>query len=164
MELLVVLVIISLMTAMIVPRIGGTFNKLHLKTAAKKIAASLRYARSKAVSEGVAYITDFDFGANRMLVYVDKKLSDDSNEAVNDDDEPSGNVEKEIAPKIYDLPESVRFEKAESIKGENESEFFRIFFYPSGNSSGGKITLIGENEKRLTLTIDFITGTVKLVD
>ena len=150
-ELLVVLVIISLMSAMIVPRIGGTIEKLNLKTAANKIAASLRYARSRAVSEKETYVVSFDFDANRMVVFTESSVINAQVEGA------------DITPQIYELPEGAWLEVAESIRGEEETKLFEVFFYPSGNSSGGKITLSGEKNRTYTLQIDFITGTVKLV-
>lgn len=150
-ELLVVLVIISLMSAMIVPRIGGTIEKMNLRTAANKIAASLRYARSRAVSEKKIYVASFDFDENRMVLFVDSLRPEKIIEG------------QEVLPQIYNLPEGAKLEMAESIKGEEETELFEVYFYPSGNSSGGKIILAGEKNRRYTLNIDFITGTVKLV-
>ena len=51
MELLVVLVIISLVSAFVAPRITAPIGNLQLKTASKKIAGAMRYSRSRAASE-----------------------------------------------------------------------------------------------------------------
>jgi len=174
-ELMVVMVIISLITAMIVPRMGGTLNKLNLKTAAKKVAASLRYARSRAASEKEVYVAFFNFELNQLEIKIERKFSysfedsdnfekDDTGTLSSDNEEFYKIEQKKIKPKIYILSEGVFFEKAKSLKGEEETGLFKIFFYPGGNCSGGEVTLIGENEKRISINVDFITGTVKLVD
>ena len=67
-ELIVVLVIISLMTALVAPRLTGPMNNLDLKTAGQKIVASLRYARSQAASEKTTYVALFDFDDNRLVI------------------------------------------------------------------------------------------------
>lgn len=159
---------------MIVPRMGGTLNKMNLKTAAKKIGASLRYARSRAASEKENYVASFDFESNRLAILIDRKLSENPDLTGTKADEADvqghglteseESIVKTIRPKIYDLPEGVRFEKALSVKGEEETELFEIFFYPGGNSSGGKIILMGEEERRFIVEVDFITGSVKLVE
>jgi general secretion pathway protein H len=67
-ELIVVLVIISLMSALVVPKLAGPMSNLDLKTASQKISASLRYARSRAASEKTTYAAVFDFDKNRLVV------------------------------------------------------------------------------------------------
>ncbi|PJC76387.1 MAG: hypothetical protein CO012_01370 [Syntrophobacterales bacterium CG_4_8_14_3_um_filter_49_14] len=67
-ELIVVLIIISLMSALVVPKLAGPMSNLDLKTAAKKISASLRYVRSHAASEKTTYVALFDFDKNRLVI------------------------------------------------------------------------------------------------
>lgn len=145
-------------------------NTIHLKTAAKKIAASLRYARNNAVSEHLITIAHFDFEKNEMSILVQNETEAGLNSevATTHGEYPGtklGDDEKNIIKsKVYDLPKGVRFEKAITLKGIEQTDLFEILFYPGGNSSGGEITLINEKGKQYSVKVDFITGTVRLVE
>ncbi|QTA84704.1 GspH/FimT family pseudopilin [Desulfonema magnum] len=154
-ELLVVLVIISLMSALVAPRLGGALSRMNSKTAAKKIAASLRYARSQAVSRKMPHIAVFDFDKNRIVIGNWKPETPGTGNW----ELGTGNRELE-AGKIYDLPEGVKLESA--IGGEVVSGLFQINFYPVGSSSGGGVIISDEQERLYKITVDFITGTVQL--
>jgi Cft2 family RNA processing exonuclease len=47
---------------------------------------------------------------------------------------------------------------------EIDSGSFTIEFYPSGSSSGGMVVLIDEKERQFQISVDFITGIVKLTE
>ncbi len=151
-ELLVVMVIISLMSAVVIPRLAGSLNKMNSETAAKKILASLRYARSQAVSERVTYLSVFDFYRNQVVI---RKWEAGSGKLEEE-------AENSVSGKIYDLPEGVRLKKA--MPGDIDSGLFQIAFYPGGNSSGGEIIVADGQERQYKIKIDFITGTVQLTD
>ncbi len=156
-ELLVVLVIIAMMSAVIAPQLAGSLTGMNLKTASRKVSASLRYARSNATSESLTYISVFDFDKNRLIILPCQEKSGEIPEECMLDNEESMD-----RPKIYNLPEGVRFEKAENFQEETDSGYFQIAFYPGGGSSGGQVVVTGERKGRYTINVDFITGMVKL--
>jgi general secretion pathway protein H len=146
-ELMVVMALISMISVLVVPRLAGSLGKMNAETAARKIAASLRYARSQAVSQKIAYVSLFDFDKNRLIVK-------------NWQAEPGTlNPEPELE-KIYDLPEGVKL--AEVIAEKTDADVFQVVFYPSGNSSGGEVIISDDLDRRYKIAIDFITGAVKL--
>lgn len=152
-ELLVVLVIISLASAFVFPRLSAPIENLTLKTASKKIAATLRFARSRAVSEKITRISAFDFNNNRLIIFSDEK------------NRPAG--EDKLLPdrqaKItYDFPKGVFLKKAVVGEDEVNTGIFKIVFSPNGSSSGGKVVLANSRGKRYGIQVDFITGMVKL--
>lgn len=155
-ELLVVLVIISIFTAFVGPKVAGTLTNMGLKTAAKKVAASLRYARSQAITESIPYVALLDLNENRLTVKPEEASS-------NEEGETEGKTleNTKAVTKVYVLPEGVRFEKAVAFDGEeSDSRFFAVVFMPSGCSSGGTLLLENRRERRYTIKIDFITGMV----
>ena len=158
-ELLIVLLIIVVVAAFVGPRIGGSMSNMELKTAAKRIAASLRYARSQATWEGTTYVAAFDFNGNRVLIFPVKAQSDDLQEGASTEEDKSIN-----RTNIYDLPGTIRIEKAVLEKKRFDSGLFKISFFPAGGSSGGKITLINDRERRYSIKVNFILGTVDLVE
>ncbi len=154
-ELLVVLIIISLMSALVGPRLAGSLTSMNIKTASRKVSASLRYARSKATSERITYISVFDFDKNRLMIMPCEETSDEIPGICHDEDSMSKS-------KVYNLPEGVRFENPDPGSEADDPDIFQIVFYPSGTSSGGEVIIVGERKKRYTVSVDFITGTVRL--
>jgi len=166
-ELLVVLVIISLMSVLVVPQLTGSLARMNLQTASKKISASLRYARSQAASEKITYVAIFDFEKNRLSIMTGQKAYDlpvldrtQTGETLKEDlSDAKGPV---IRSKSYDLPDGVKLEKGVSGEDEIDSGLFEIAFFPTGSSSGGDVILTNDRGKRYKISVDFITGVVRL--
>jgi len=70
-ELLVVLVLISALSAVAFPSIGRGMATLKLKTSSREIAATLRLARSSAVKERNVYRGGFNRGKNEIELASD---------------------------------------------------------------------------------------------
>jgi general secretion pathway protein H len=155
-ELLVVLVIISVMVGFVGPRLAGSISNTSLKTASKRIAASLRYARSQAISESRSYEVVFDLDRNHMVIRGGQTAREDEEKEGGEDDADKG------ASKPYPLPDDVRFEKAIWGDQEGDSGLFRILFVSNGGSSGGELLLRNDRGHRYRITVDVITGTVKV--
>ncbi|MFP4533077.1 MAG: GspH/FimT family pseudopilin [Desulfobacterales bacterium] len=152
-ELLVVLIIISLVSAFVAPRITAPLGNLSLKTASKKIVSALRYARSQAVSENEGRVAIFDFELRRLMLFKGSDLPP----AYRPDDLP---VEK--AEMVYELPENTRFEQAVSGEEKISEGLFQLPFFPNGSSDGGELILTNEGGLRYRIKIDFITGLASL--
>jgi len=168
-ELLVVLVIISIMAAFVGPRIAGSMSSLTLKTAAKKVAASLRYARSQATSESRPYFVLFDLDKGRLTIKFGQTATkeDKEKEAAEGGQDPGaseGMADEAVKDrfKVYALPEGVRFDKVVSDKNEDTSDIFQIVFFPNGGSSGGEVLLENDRGRRYNISVDFVVGTVRL--
>lgn len=166
-ELIVVLIIIGMITAMVVPRLIGSITRLDLTTSAKNISSALRYARSQAVSEQITYYAVFDFEKNGCFINAEKPGDDKevypTNESMTGEtaDAPISGASLE---KSYFLPESVKIEKAVRSDKATDSGLFSIEFYPAGNSSGGSVIFTNEKERRFKLNVDSITGVVDIED
>jgi general secretion pathway protein H len=156
-ELLVVLVLISVFSAFVGVNVAGSLANMGLKTASKKVAASLRYARSRAITESIPYVVLLDLNRNRMTVKPDLISS------VREKEVDDSTNHKKSGVKRYDLPEDVKFKNALTFQGsESDSRFFAVVFMPNGCSSGGTILLENNREHESTVKIDFITGTVRV--
>ena len=151
-EMLVVLVLISLVTALVAPRLTSPLGNLQLKTAVKKIAGSLRYARSLAASEKVNRVCDFDFENQKVTI------SSESEPGAGDDS-GSPEVGRGIT---YVLPEGVHLKKAYAGDVAVGNGIFQVVFFANGSSSGGDIVLSSDNGRAMLIHIDFITGMVEI--
>jgi general secretion pathway protein H len=157
-ELLVVMMIIALGYSFVGPRIIGPMSNLNLKTASKKISASLRYARSRAVSENRNFSALFDFDKNRIVI-TGRELTENAAEITSEKSNEGGSGDK-----IYSLPDGVTLEKAISDDSETVSGILEVAFFSTGGSSGGEIILKNDKENRYRISVDFITGTIHLVE
>lgn len=129
-ELLVVLVIISLMLALVGTSISRNISGAEMRTAARKVAAGLRYTRTQAIlkkSEQV-FIVDTD-----ALTYQAAEKPPEQ------------------------LPEGMKVE-LNTARSELTSETAGgIRFYPDGGSTGGNVRLEA-NERIYRVNVAWLTG------
>lgn len=154
-ELLVVLVIIAVASAVVVPRLAGSLSGVSLRSAAKRAAASMRYARSRAAGEKLPWRAVLDF--EHKEIRVEPVPVGDAAEAGEKEAKAGARESKRIP-----LPGGVRLVKASSGELEADAGTFEITFFPSGGSSGGEVVLADERGRRYALDVDFITGSVRL--
>lgn len=136
-ELLVVLVIIGLSASLVLPRLAGGLSSLKLKTAAREVSATLRYARSLAVSMGKEQVMNLDIDAGKYWLNQD---------TVN----------------IRSLPPEVCFRNLTTQGEEITTGRVGIIFYPMGNSSGGSIFITTGKDRKCLILTRLITGVVEV--
>lgn len=136
-ELLVVLVIIGLSVSLVLPSLAGGLSSLRLKAAAREVSATLRYARSLAVSMGKEQVMNLDIDAGKYWLNQD---------TVN----------------IRSLPPEVCFRNL-TIQGEEiATGRAGIIFYPMGNSSGDSISITAGPDRNCQIRTRLITGVVEV--
>ena len=156
-ELLIVILIISLISALVMPRMAASLPGVQLKSTARAVAASLRYARSKSVYESTPYIAIFD--------NTQKRLAVESIETPIDAAELNGIREilnRSHLEKVYEFPAGIDFGVLDNNDAVDDPEVFAIFFFPRGDSTGAKIVLKNLRRKQYTITVDTITGLVAI--
>ena len=156
-ELLVVILIISLISAFVMPRMAASLPGVQLKSTTRAVAASLRYARSKAVSESRPYVAIFD-NRQKLLAVEPIGKSIDGAEL---------NSIREILitsklQKIYEIPDEIELAVLNHNTADEKSDAFQILFFPRGDSTGGKIVLQNPRRRQFTVTVDRITGSVEI--
>ena len=168
-ELILVLVIVGFLTALVAPAITSLAG-LKLKTATRKMAAGLRYARSQAVTTGSEYQVVFDLGKGEMIIeslQEEEKpysYSDDYEDGEEEEEEEDDSAKRMKKRKSYTIPKEVRLARV-VIDGEEITEDQAwIDFYPNGSCSGGEIFLMDEKEREYRIALEFITGIVKITE
>jgi len=154
-ELIVVLVLLSLSIALIAPSLFRFSKSVELKTAAKKVAAILRYSRSEAINKGKVYQVIFD--SNLMVVKVQTVESEGQEEQEKKEQEKK---EEKDTSKVYALPSSIQMKELKVESTQYPSDLPAIEFYPNGGSNGGDILLDTPSEKGYKIKVNFLTGTV----
>ena len=132
-ELLVVLVIALIATSISTVAYNKLSTHAQLKSSARHIAASLRYARSYAVARSAESRLRIDL-KNRTYTYT-------------------GNT------KTFKFNNGVNLDVFSSQSFGNSDNFAEIRFAPDGSSSGGRLTLSARN-KSYVIYVNWLTGQV----
>jgi type II secretion system protein H len=158
-ELLVVLVIISLMSAMVLPKLTGRLSSLTLKTSAKNVAAALRHARNSAATEKIPFISDFYLKESRLHIFSVARPETDP-------EITEAKIQKDAKSVDYDyeLPAGIRFLDNDPDPKQAGNVKLSVFFFPNGSSSGGEIAVVNEDGRMYLLRIDLITGCVSIAE
>ena len=152
-ELIVVLTLIGLISLLVLPVLTDSLNRLSMKTSLKEMAATMRRARSLAVSHKKNYT--FHLNTIKKEYYITGEVPDLSENA---------KVIKLNNKRINDEVTIKGFLQYGSDSIE-EKETISIIFYPGGNSSGGKIMIRNRSgESEHTILADKISGRIIIED
>lgn len=173
-EIMIVLVIMTLVLGLAGPRVAKDMAVLHLRTTAKQFAASLRWARSQAVTTGRIYNAVFDCGGGRLII---SDYAGAAEPGVRKPDRGADGLIEEEAPdeeaqdaravlKIFELPDDIfisRVEIADVIVADPGREsIYQMTFFPDGTSAGGEIKIADKQRRSYAVAVDFLTGIVSL--
>jgi general secretion pathway protein H len=165
-ELILVLVIIGFLTSLVAPAITSTTG-LRLKTTTKRVAAGLRFARSQAVISGSTYRATFDLDNGQVTVESlasDNPLSEGSWRNDEEEDLDDERVSRQRPPekKAFSMPPDVTIAQVVIDDEEIYEETAEIDFFPNGSCSGGDIFLMDSKERMYRISLEFLTGIVKI--
>jgi general secretion pathway protein H len=136
-ELLIVLALMAIITAVVIPMFGGSLSTSELRASARQLAAGLRLARSEALSERRETFLVIDVDGRRFKV---------------DRDPREHALPKRVELKLFTAQNDLVSDKIGSIR-----------FYPDGGSNGGRIT-VASGERKFDVDIDWLTGRVAILD
>lgn len=159
-ELIVVLLIIGLISAIATPFLITTISKTKLKASAKEIATTFRYARSRAIATKKPYYFYLDL--NRSAYWI-------SPENVDKDKKGNFNYEDVLktATKIRTISKEIIIQKVNVGKSTKDEGIIKIPFYPQGNTINAKVYLkkkdASNSAKHYEILLDEVTGRVKIV-
>jgi len=146
-ELTMVMFFMALIAGLSTPFVMSTLDRMELKTSARKVASTLRYARSEAITSKKPVVFNGDLTRNQFWITK---------------------VDTNKSPKIKFLTDPIRLT---GYTNEGESNLFRdgkftITFFPQGNSSGGLIVINIKESRNVgsyyDISIDPVTGQTKI--
>jgi len=141
-ELIIVLIIIVIGATLVGVYLGGGKEGLQIRSLAKDIAATLRYARNQSVTEKKLYCFVIDTKDSKYRLY-----------------RANSEAEEDIKPIITrPIPENISV-----FIDEPGRDVYNIEFYPQGNTSGGEIEIAGKNGKLIKVKVHMINGKVEVV-
>ena len=169
-ELMVVIAIIGIMTAMMIPEMKGTMQDALLRSTSRELINVFDLAYSRAVSLNQLRRVSLDEKTGRYL--VEKQVLENGQENfVPADDVPGNKGELDSRIKIEfhppgELSAAANSEapSSEPSASENLSSETAISFYPDGTADAGDILLRDREGFRLLLQINPVTARVHLVE
>ena len=136
-ELLVVLTLMGFIVAIVLPTFGGGVSTAALKSAAREVAAGLRYARGQAIAQRTEALLVLDVDAHAFTLPPDTQLH---------------RLPERLELKLYTAQRDLVSDKIGAIR-----------FFPDGGSTGGRITL-ASGERKLDVDVDWLTGRVAILE
>src|SRR6202040_67417 len=134
-ELLIVLTLMALIAAMTLPMFSGGVSGTDLKAAARDVAAGLRLARDRAISQRAESLLELNLEARTFRVSPDER---------------SHRLPEKIDLKLYTAQRDLSSDKVGAIR-----------FFPDGGSNGGRITLAA-GERKDDVDADWLAGRTAL--
>lgn len=136
-EVLVVLVLVSVITAVAAPAVGKGVQTLRLQKAARHVAAALRLARVRAIRQQEVYFVSFDREQGRVTI-------------------ASGDLHDQ---RSFDLPRDVRLEQAVLLNDTPQAAHpspdpMTFFFSPNGASPALEVRLANARGRSLRVVQD----------
>jgi general secretion pathway protein H len=136
-ELLIVVAIAAIAVTITPPLIAQAMPGVELKSAARQLAAALRYARSRAATAREESTLTVDVEARTFRV--------------------SGREQTQR------LSERLHIELIAAAAETPGEQVGAIRFYPEGGSSGGRITL-KRDERQTAVDVDWLTGRIRILE
>jgi type II secretion system protein H len=167
-ELMVVLVLIAIMTAMIIPEMKGTYQSALLRTTGRTLVATCNLAYSQSVTLNQPHHLRLDTRAGRF--WIERPAQPDSGETglvpVRDLPGAEGKLDPSILIEIRKSRDTMDDGLPATFRDEEEpppqawGEF--ITFYPDGTAQPAEITLRDREGFGIALRINPITSRIRI--
>jgi type II secretion system protein H len=170
MEIMIVLVLISIMAAVIVPEMKGSFEDATLRSSAREIADVLTLAYSRSVSLNQPHRVQFDSQSSKYFLEQGTRGSDNEFVALKDVTGAEGKLSQRVTLELKKGsaaqadPERAPLENAFAEAPGGASLENAITFYPDGTADGCQIRLTDSSGFHLVLELNPVTSRVHFVD
>ena len=179
-ELILVIVIMMVAAVMAVPSFIRSYRGAKLRTSARSVVMSHRYARGMAVLKQVQVAALFDAKKNTIeIVSVtddsvvthhdkvfeerDKRAEEEAKAALGEETKPAAPAGGVISELVRPLADGVNIAHFESEKVEQEKDgIYWVNYYRNGMCDPYSIELRDEYYKSATVTVDPLSGKAKV--
>ena len=163
-EIMVVIVVIALVSALVIPNLGGSVGGLRIESAARQLAGLMDYCYQSATSTGRVHALLFNDEARAYVVLAEPKadpaLPEDVGEPKLEPVALPGFVEREL--KVGIRLSSVRL--FETDLAQDASGGIRLLFFPDGSAEFARLTLVDESENQRIIVLDGMTGAARVIN
>ena len=136
-ELLIVLMLMALIAGIAIPMFGGGVSSSDLKSAAREVAAGLRFARDQAIAQRAESLLELNLQGRTFRVPPD--------------------------PRTHRLPERLDLKLYTAQRDLVDEKIGAIRFFADGGSNGGRVTL-ASGERKYDVDVDWLTGRVSILE
>jgi type II secretion system protein H len=171
-ELMVVMVLIGIMTAMILPEMKGTYEDALLRSTSRELVSVCSLASSHAVSLNQAHRLRLDLKTGHYS--IERPARDRASEgrfvAAQELNGGEGELDTRIVIEIHKASEdALRSTDQESAsvadnRPQSERRDDGIMFYPDGTADASEIVLRDRDGFRLALRINPVTARVRIIE
>ncbi len=169
-ELMVVVIVIGIMTAMVLPEMRGTYGDTVLRSASRDLVDACGIASSRAVSFCQEHRLRLDPVEGRYVVErrIGAPNGEESFVPVRDVPGSTGKMDGRLTFRILPPAQGSNGEAAGAAENPEEETSQvgggdGVGFYPDGTSDGGQILLRDRDGFRLALRINPITARVRVI-
>jgi type II secretion system protein H len=171
-ELMVVIVLIGILSAMIIPEMKGTYGDALLRSTSRDLVSVFSLASSRAISLGQTHRVRLEPDSGRYLVERRLRQSGRQSEFIPAKEMLGGEgaLDNRIAVEVR-KPADPAAEPGESVPGPGAGTGARaperslnIEFYPDGTAEAAQVLLRDRDGFRLGLRISPVTARVKIID
>jgi len=168
-ELMVVIVLISILTAMIIPEMRGTFQDALLRSTARKLVDVLTLANSRAITTSSLHVVQLDLRNGRYRIAKGSPGSEETgNASAQEVSGGQGDIDARISVRVRKVEEEPDEESEPVSESRKDPEKpvpdGDISFFPDGTADGAEIVLRDRDGFRLALRINSATSRVQIVE
>jgi type II secretion system protein H len=167
-EIMIVVVLIGIMTALVVSEMKGTYEDALLRSTSRELINAFSLAYSRSVSFNEMYRVRLDAGSGRYV--VEKRVIDRSGEnfvPLQDVTGSEGTLDKRITIAIRKTGAMPAEDAGPPFNASEESPASPstdITFFPDGTAEAGEVLLQDRQGYRLALRINPTTARVRVVE
>lgn len=159
-ELMVVLLLIAIMSAMIIPAMHGTYEDALLRSTARRLVDVFNLANSRAVTLNQTFQVRLNTKEGKYLLEPTRRAAAGGPSQLAPFE---GAFDKRIAVELR-TPDSLAGAESERTENEDGSHIDQISFYPDGTADGRELLLRDRDGFQLALRISPITARVHIVE
>jgi prepilin-type N-terminal cleavage/methylation domain-containing protein len=168
-ELMVVMLLISIMLAVAIPRFEGGFLQDPIKHFSRKLISAVRSARSAAVQTQTQQTLVIDLNTQQLNVIshamADETVESDMGKSDTGEGESASYAPAPVPNKTYKLPDSLGLVAVEFFNSDPiTTGTAEIHFYPAGYSDHAFIRLESSSGDRYTFVVQPLLPKVKLFE
>lgn len=169
-ELMIVLVLIVILSAVIIPEMKGTYGDALLRSTSRELANAFDIASSRAVSLNQLHRVRLEPETRRYLIEQRIRETDAGDEfaPLKDVPESEGTLDKRISIQVRTAGETLTTDMTGQAPPSDESNFTQpidaISFYSDGTADPAEVLLRDKDGFRLALRINPITARVRVIE
>lgn len=149
-ELIVVLTIITIMSASVLPVFNGTFGSVRRNHAIRDFVASMRYAQERAITETREYRIIIDPDNNSYYIANFVRMDKDKKDYAPVNDRLSRKTT---------LPQGIEM-KTPSAQRDRQTHLYYVGFYPNGACDEVKIPFTVNNKRAVVVSTNKSKGLI----